>query len=150
MSSAVGAVVTALVAAFGAQPALYGVEVIDGPPVESPGAVDLVMVGHDYGPDSDAEITVEQEWADLACTRRTERGAVPCSVLSQTGDVDVPGRRARVLQLLAACEAALRADLSLGGVVRVAQLESAGAHQFTNDKGTAVVVPFTVTYVASV
>jgi hypothetical protein len=150
MTSAIGTVLTALVAAFSAQPALAGVEVIDGASAEAPGAVDLVLVGHDASPDGDAEIGVEQEWADLAATSRYERGSVPCTVLSQSGDVDIPGRRARAMELLAACETALRADRTLGGLVMVAQVSTAGAHQYLNGDGTAVVVPFTVTYMAQV
>lgn len=148
MTSAVDSVVTALVAGFAA--ALPGVEVADGPPVEAPGAVDLVFVGHDQSPDADSVITIGQEWANLACTSRYETGEIPCCVLSQTGDTDIAARRARAMQLLAACEVRLRADLSLGGVVMTSQMTSAVAHEYQNGDGSAVVVPFTVTYRAQV
>jgi hypothetical protein len=139
-------VVDALVAMFTAT----GVETVDGPPVEGAGATEMVIVGHDATPDADNVITIEQEWADLACSSRYERGSVPCCVIAQTGDVDVAGRRARALQILAACETALRADRLLGGAVMTAQLSAGEVHQFQNGDGSAVVAPFTVTYMAQV
>lgn len=148
MSSAVDSVITALVAGFTA--ALPGVEVGDGPPVESPGVVDLVLVGHDQSPDADSAITTRQEWANLACTSRYETGEIPCCVFTQSGDTDIAARRTRAMQLLAACEVRLRADLSLGGVVMTSQLVAAVAHEYQNVDGSAVVVPFTVTYRAQV
>jgi hypothetical protein len=148
MATAVDAVVDALVAAFTA--ALPGVEVADGPPVEAPGVPDLVLVAHDQTPDGDSTITIEQEWADLAASSRYERGQIPCCVVAQTGDVDIAGRRARAVQLLAACEAALRSDRTLGGSVMTAQFASGAVHQIQNDEGSAVVGAFQITYMAQV
>lgn len=144
MASRLDDVLTSLVATF--TTALPTVAVFDGPPVTSPGDADLVIVGHDATPDSDADMTVEQEWADLACSRRHETGEVVCCVVSQTGDTDLKARRDRAFVLLAACEAAVLADLSLGGVVMSAQFARASARQFQNSAGSAVVAPFTVTY----
>jgi len=141
---------SSLVAIFAALPALSGVDVRDGPPLDGMGDADFVLVGHDATPDSSADMTVEQEWADLACTRRYETGEVICSALSQTGDTDLQARRDRAFALLAACESAVLADLTLGGVAMSAQFSRASARQFQNKNGSAVVVPFTVTYRAIV
>jgi hypothetical protein len=150
VSSRLDDVMTALAALFAGLPALAGVVVSDGPPLDGMGSPDFVLVGDDGLPDSTAEITVEQEWADLACTRRHETGEVICSALSQTGDTDMQARRDRAFALFAACEAAVLADQTLGGVVLSSQLARAGARQFQNSAGAAVVVPFVVTYRAIV
>lgn len=144
MPSALDDVLTALVSTF--TTALPGVSVFDGPPVTSPGDADLVIVGHDATPDSAADVTVSQEWVDLACTRRVETGEVTCCVVSQTGDTDLKARRDRAFVLLAACEAALLGDMTLGAVVTSAQFARATARQFQNSAGSAVVAPFVVTY----
>jgi hypothetical protein len=148
MPSRLDDVLTTLVATF--TTALPGVNVYDGPPVTSPGDADLVIVGHDATPDSTADVTVEQSYVDLACTRRQETGEVVCCVVSQTGDTDLNARRSAAFVLLAACEAALVADMTLGGLVRSAQFDRGTARQMQNQAGSAVVASFTVAYRASI
>lgn len=139
-------VMDALVSTFSDLPALDGVAVVDGPQVGDVGESDLVLVGHDGEPDSNAVNTFEQSWTDLACTRREETGLVWCAAVSQSGDVEMQPRRDRALALVAACEASLLADLTLGGVVYSAQLAAGSARQLQNSGGAAVVAPFTVAY----
>ncbi len=148
MPSRLDDVLTALVSTFTA--ALPDVGVYDGPPVTSPGDTDWVIVGHDATPDSIADMTVDQSWVDLACTRRQETGEVVCCVLSQTGDTDLQVRRARAFVLLAACETAVAADMTLGGVVTSAQFARGTARQMQNKLGSAVVASFTVAYRAHI
>lgn len=148
MPNAVDAVVSALVTAFTA--ALPGTEVHDGRPVEAPGATEMVIVAHDATPDGNAVITIQQEPANLAGTSRYERGQIPCCVLAQTGDVDIPERRARATQILGSCETALRADRTLAGAVMTAEVVAGEVHQFSNKAGTAVVAQFQITYMAQV
>lgn len=150
MSTAIGGVLDQLAATFTALPALADVEVWEGPRPESPGAVDLVVIGHDGDPESNAEVTVTQEVANLAASSRYETGEVPCAVVSQIGDADLSVCRARAFTLLAAIETAVRADLTLAGQVMSIQLTVAAARQVQNQAGSAVVVPFTLTYFAQV
>lgn len=150
MSSRLDDVMSALVTTFTASSSLTGVDVRDGPPLDGVGDADFVLVGHDGTPDSNADMTVEQEWADLGCTSRYENGEVICAVVSQTGDTDLQVRRDRAFTLLAACESALVADRTLGGLVMSAQFVRGAARQFQNRNGSAVVAQFTVTYFAQV
>lgn len=150
MPSALDNVLTALVTTFTTAPALSEVAVFDGPPVTRDSLSDLVLVGHDGAPDSDAVATVEQSWVDMACTRREEFGEVPCVVLHQGGDTDMGAARTRAFVLLAACESALLGDMTLGGLVSSAQFARGIARQYQNSRGAAVVAPFVVTYRASV
>jgi hypothetical protein len=148
MTNAVDSVVLALVSAFGA--ALPGVAVVDGPRPMGPGDTELVLVAHDATPDADTVITIQQEPASLGGTDRYERGSIPCCVMAQTGDADVPGRRQRAMELLATCETTMRANRTLGGVVMTSQFASGEVHQFQNDLGSAVVAQFEITYMAQV
>jgi hypothetical protein len=148
MATAIDAVLDALVSAFTV--ALPTVSVMDGPPVKPPGDTELVLVAHDATPDADATITLDQEWADLACTSRYERGSIPCCVVAQSGDVDIPGRRARAIQMLASIETALRANRTLGGVAMTSEFVTGEVHQFQNGDGSAVVAQFQITYMAQV
>lgn len=150
MPSAVATVADALIANWTALPGLTGVEVVDGPRPEAPGPGDLVVLGHNGDPESTAEVTVTQELASLDGSSRWETGVVPCCVVSQSGDTDLSARRARAFALLAAIETSVRADLTLGGLVLSAQITSAGARQLQNGAGSAVVVPFEITYFAQV
>jgi hypothetical protein len=150
VSARIDDVMTTLVSTFAALPALAGVDVRDGPPLDGMGDSDFVIIGHDGAPDSTAESVFQQEWTDLACTRRTESGEVICCCVSNTGDTDMAVRRTRAFALLAACETALVGDMTLGGVVLSAQLTGARVEQYSNPKGVAVVAPFTVTYRAIV
>ncbi len=148
MATAVDAVVLALVTAL--TNALPDTRVSDGPLVEGPVLTEMVLVAHDATPDADAVITVEQEWADLAATSRYERGSIPCCVVAQTGDVDIPGLRSRALQILATCETTLRANRTLTGAVMTSEFASGEVHQFSNKDGTAVIAAFEITYMAQV
>ncbi len=150
MPSVVDDVLTALTASIAALPALSGVEVLDGPRPEAPGAADMVIVGDDGDPDSSAQVAVTQEWANLAATSRYEFGEVPCCVVSQSGDTDLTARRDRAAAVLAAIEAAVLSDLTLGGRVMVLQLNALRAQQYQNSAGSAAVLPFTITYMAQV
>jgi len=135
---------------FDTLPALAGAAVYNGPSVSSAADLDLVLVNDDGDPDSDAASTYEQEWADLACSSRYERGTVACGVISQSGSTDIEARQDRVAALLAACEAGVHADVTLGGLVMSAQVVAGSARPIQNSAGAAVVAPFAITYFAQV
>lgn len=121
-----------------------------GPPVTPASTMDLVIVGDEGGPDDNDQSSFEQEWADMAHTRRNELGEIICSVISSSGSTDMLSRSDRADVLLTACEDSLRADPTLGGVVANCELVRATSRSLQNTGGAAVVTPFTVRYFAQV
>lgn len=139
-------VTAALIALWSAQSSLLGVTIYDGPPVSSAPDADLITVGDDADPSSDAASAFEQEWANLSHSRRSERGEIVCATVAQNGSTALVSTRARAFELLAACEAALLADPTLGDLAFTTELISGSSKPIQNNRGTAVVVPFTVRY----
>lgn len=150
MSSKLDDVTDALVTAFTGLSGLASVLISDGPIVGDPSFADALLIGDDGDPESQAMSVAEQSWTDLACTRRREDGEIICAAVSQSGDTNMQTRRDRVMALIGACEDALRADLSLGGVVQAVQLVRASVQPYQNANGSAVVAPFVVAYWALV
>lgn len=132
-----------------ALPALAGVPVYDLP-VTAAADLRLVLIGDDGDPESTALATYEQDWVDLACTRREEIGEVPCSAIAQSGSTNVEDRRAEVSALVAAIAASLRSDMTLGGLVMSATLTRGLAKGLQNGAGSAVVAPFIIRYRAHI
>lgn len=143
-------VISALSTRWSALPALAGVTVFTGPPVGDPSSGDYLFVGDDSDPESDTISTFEQEWVDMAHTRRAETGEIICAMVSDSGDTDILTRMMRAFTLLSACEADLVADPTLGGVVAMAELVIGQHRPIQNASGAASVVPFTVRYGADV
>lgn len=150
-----GAVMAALRTKFAALPAMSGIEVYVGLPVTSDDPADLVLLGHDGDLDSESQVTVEYEWANIAGTSRYETGTVPCAVISQTGDEgDMLGRYSRVDVLLSAMENALVTDMNTGGalagLVMGCTITAGQSRPIQNAAGAAVLAPFIFTYRAQV
>jgi hypothetical protein len=148
--SQVDAVLTALQTVF-ATAVGASVPVYDGLPATDSADTAFVLVGHDgdVGSNNPAA-TVEQTRTERNITGvYTESGDVTCSVICQTGDDDFPGLRTNSRTLMAAVEAAVRADPSLGGVAVRAQITDLSLWQFRNLKGSGVRRVFTVHYDAN-
>lgn len=126
------------------------VAVYNGPSVSAAANRDVVVVNHDGDPESDAASTYEQEWADLAASSRYERGFVICGAIAQSGSTDPQARQDRVGELLAACSAAVHVDVTLGGLVLTAQVQSGSTTPVQNQAGAAVRAPFVIAYFAQV
>jgi hypothetical protein len=134
--------VTALLAAYTAAAALAGVPIYDGAQPTGATDADFVVVGHDGSMTSDGTLqatalagTYTQQWADMT-TGQDERGSVGCLIISQTGDTtDLPGRRARVTQLLAAAE-----DAAADGGAAHLTFDGTTDGRFTYRQGAAGVV----------
>lgn len=137
---------------FGSIPAFTAshVAVYNGPSVSAAANPDVVCVNDDGDPESDAASTYEQEWADLAATSRYERGVVVCGAIAQSGSTNMQDRQDRVAELLAACSAAVRADLTFGGLVLTTQFESGSTSPLQNQAGAGVRAPFVIVYLAQV
>lgn len=123
------------------------VPVYDGLPATSAVDLDFVLVGDDGDPaNSDQPAgTITQERVELD-GRVTEVGDVTCCVISQTGDDDLPGRRASSRALMLAVETAIRADRTLGGVVTRSNVADVTLWQARNERGSVVRRVFTVHY----
>jgi hypothetical protein len=145
-----GSVIAALVAKFTGLPVMEGVPVYTALPVTDSADPDLVLVGHDGRLDSETELSVDYEWANIGGTSRYELGTIPCAVICQSGDDVMQDRFDRAQVLLAAMENALVADLDLSGLVMIAHITSGGPLPLQNEAGSGVLAPFIVTYRAQV
>ena len=126
--------------------ALSGIDVYMGEPVTSDVPNDFLMVGSEGDPDSEAIAEFEHSWADLGHTRVREDGAVPCAIVSQTGDVDVDSAITSGFTTLQTCINVLDNDPTLSGNVQQIFLTVASERIIQNKQGTAIVIPFTVNY----
>lgn len=145
MSSLTDAVCLALTAKW--QAALTGVSVADGPQVNSDPAPDWLFVGSDAADTGNLAAFGEQSL--MAFTRvKKDNGQVTCAVVSVRGDDNITAARASANATLSAAEDALRADMTLGGLVMQAYVST---YQYTPSQTTAgahVRIVFTVTYLA--
>lgn len=149
-ASRIDAGIVALVAACAADSTLTGLGTVvsDGLPVTADRLDNLLVIGGTY-PDDGVSVVGEaqQEWRSDGGTSaaRDESADVRCFALRETGDVDVATTRASAFAVVAAVEALLRANYTLG-LASVMSVEVVNvAYQLTQGSdGTRVVVPFTV------
>ena len=151
--------IAALVAAFTADPALGAggipdppVAVIDGPKVTGDTGPLALWVGVDeIDNPTPISANAEQQWmAGPGRRGRTEQLTVHCTIQAKSGSDDIAPLRAQAAAVLAAAEAALRADPSLGGVLRNADAAVTGAEwrQYPGNPGMAVRVMFAISATA--
>ena len=124
-------------------PAFSDVTIYDGPPVGSDSPLKTVCVGDDGDPETDVESSFTQEWANLAKTRKRERGEIPCAVIAWDGSTAMEPKRAAVSVLLDAVGEAIRA---LASDALTLEITSGASRPVQNNKGAATQVPFTVSY----
>jgi hypothetical protein len=143
VNAALPAVLDRLVALLPTLPNWAGVVVYDGPPLTQDDPLDFVTVGYVDGEDFGGTFEPVPGLGDLW----EEAGTVRSEIVSQTGDDDIAGRRARAFALFNAWQAAVQADQTLGGVVSSAGL-SADLQPVQNVGGSAVRLAVTLTYTA--
>jgi hypothetical protein len=143
MNAALPRVVNATVALLPTLPGWPGVEVYDGPTTTRDAPADFVTVGFVDGEDFGATMEPVESFGDLW----EETGTVRSEIVSQTGDDDIAGRRARVFELFNAWQAALHADQTLGGITSSANL-TADLQPVQNTGGSAVRLAVTLSYTA--
>lgn len=144
--------IAALVAAFTAAPALGAadppVPVIDGPKVTGDTGPLALWVGvDDIATATPISANSEQQWMPGGGRRgRTEQLSVHCTIQAKSGSDDIAPLRAQAAAVLAAAEAVLRADPSLGGVLPNQDAAVTGAEwrQYPTSPGMAVRVMFTI------
>lgn len=118
--------------------------------VAGQGYTDSVIIGHDGDPESDVEPVFTQMWIDMAHTRRSEDGDIPGAAIATTGSTSSDAVRQRAFEILAVVESTFLTNASLSGLVGSLEFMGGAARTIENDKGSAVVVPFTVHYWATV
>lgn len=148
-TSTVPAAMDALYAILSSAPALSGVHVLDGPPVEDMSSADMLAVG--WQPESEEAVQLDQDFNAAGARTRDEDFSILCWLESWTGDRSVAARRARAFELLAVVEGALRATdaepeaPTLNGAVLWSGLTSASLRQSATNDGVRVGIAFAVT-----
>lgn len=118
------------------------VTVHDGKPVtaETP---DWIAIGYD--PSSEEAVEFERSWAQLGQQRQEEDYSILCTLRSGSGDQALAARRLAAFALLDIVSAAVAADPTLGGAVRVAAVFGAGSlNQAETGTGAAAGIKFRV------
>jgi hypothetical protein len=127
-----------------------GLDVKDGPDDVETSTKDMLLVGvrlDDQADEFIGDITFEQSVPYIGVRWKEEKADVPCSILVWSGDRKARPRRSKALDYLAACEAAHRADLSLGDLVEDSEFANTGRVVYLpGEKGNLCVLTFTVTY----
>ncbi|WP_327160553.1 hypothetical protein [Streptomyces zaomyceticus] len=153
-TSAVPAAIDALLEILRASPALTGVQIIDGPPVDDQSTADQLCIG--YQPGEGESASMLQDFAYAGARQREENAVISCWIDCWSGDGDIRPMRLRAFALLAVVEDALRASdafpeaPTLNGVVQWSQLAGASLHQSLTDQGARAGMGFTVTYLARI
>lgn len=143
--SAFDDVVTALLTTLGSA---LPVPVLDGLEDESAALPDFVIIGDDGSPSSTSGRagSYTQSWSTYEMGSRDEIGTVTCCVISQSGEDDMPARRASSKATLDAIEAVLRASDNLSGIVAAGFIQTVEVYYIRNASGTMVRRVFTYQY----
>jgi hypothetical protein len=147
MASTVNAAISGLLAALAASDDLTGVVLHDGPPAVAE-SLDWIAVG--YQPGSTESVTMTYDWAQIGGQRSEETYDILCSFAAHTGDADMSLRRARAITIRDAIAAAVSADRTLGGAVRLAYVSEAVMHQEQTSRGAAIGFTFTLSCAARI
>jgi hypothetical protein len=138
--SAVPATIDALLALFGAAPALAGVRIVDGPWLEEPTETDVVVLG--WLPDGSPAVDFQQ--TPLTMGTSQEVFVVHGFVYSWSGGTDSRAVRVRADVLLEAVRGVLLANKALGGVVSYAQLTQCSWLPSSGSVGTAQMITYAI------
>ena len=147
MASTVNAAIAGFIAQLAASADLSGVTVHDGPPVTA-STPEWIAVG--WQPGSTESVSMTWDWAQIGGQRSEETYDVLCSFAVSSGDADMNTRRARAIVIRDAIAAAVRADWTLGGAVRLAHLSEGVMHQEQTDRGSAIGFTFTLSCTARI
>lgn len=134
---------------------LPGVVVHDGPIARDAPPRRFLLVGTDGGTDGTGDdltdgTVVVQSPSPMAGGWMDEEGEIACSAWAWSGGTDFPPLRADVAALVDACETAIRADPSLGGLLAPADRQAAVGQvrirETQTPQGALVRAVFTVAY----
>jgi hypothetical protein len=147
MASLMDPVIVKLTAIWTA--ALTGINVVDGPQVTSDASSDWLFVGFNGDvPDEYNEGAAGLQSLMAFARVKGDDGQVTCAVVSRSGNADITATRARANGFLATAEDAVRADMSLGGLVMSAFVSDYRYSPVQTQQGAKVRLVFTVTYKA--
>lgn len=141
--------VDAIITALGNASSLSGVRIFDGAQVDESYPADAVAIGHD-GSFGDTEIqagTITNSPLDFV-DQHQEEGVIACSLWSMDGTTDITARRTRAFALLSAVDTVIRLDPTFGGIVFYTILESNSVVYRQTSMGVAVVLDFSIRYMA--
>lgn len=151
MASALWVVRPALLAILEDAAASSGATVYDGPRPRGETPKLFLLVGANSGlEEGSAALRSVQSPSSLSGTWREEIGEIDCVAVAWTGEGDMTTIRNDAKSLIDACEAAINADRSLGGVLtlrsNLAELTRLDIREERTDKGPFVEATFTVSY----
>lgn len=130
---------------------LPSVNVADGPQVTSDAADDWLFVGYNGDTPDEANEGASGQQSLMAFNKvKGDDGQVICAAVSRSGDTNIPAVRARAMGSLSSAEAAVRADMTLGGLVMHAYVSDYRYSPVQTQQGAKVRVVFTVTYKAQI
>lgn len=147
-TSRVPAAVDALLAILGAAPGLDGVLVLDGPPWQNLTSPERIYVG--WQPSESPAVTLAQDFNAAGARTRDEEFTINCYAEAWSGGTDMQPQRARVFELVAVVEDALRATdaapeaPTLNGTVLWAHITSGDLAQDQTTDGARAGLPFAV------
>lgn len=149
MAAKIDTVILALVATWAS--ALSGIQVVDGPQVNSDPSDDWLFVGFngDLPDESNEGATAEQSLMAFAKVKGDD-GQITCAVVCRSGETNVPALRLRAMGFLSAAEDAIRTDMQLGGLVMHAYVSDYRYSPVQTQQAAKVRVVFTVTYKAQI
>lgn len=127
---------------------LAGLDVVDGPRVDSVPVDDRLFVGFNgLNPDEFNEGATAVQ-SRMAFQRvKQEDGQVTCAVVSRSSDPDsIPSLRARAYGFVSAAENAVRTDATLSGLVMDSFVSDHRYSPIQTQQGAKVRIVFTVTY----
>ncbi|NUS74941.1 MAG: hypothetical protein HOV70_01910 [Streptomyces sp.] len=147
-TSRVPAAVDALLAILRATPALEDIRIVDGPDAVNQTDRHRIHIG--WQPGSEAAVTLQQQFNAAGARTRDEAFTIACYAETRGGDKDMALRRARVFEIVAAVETALRATNeaptapTLNGTVLWAHITAGDLFQVQSE-GAIAGLHFTVT-----
>jgi hypothetical protein len=144
MAAAWPLVVSRLVAYLPTLPGWSGVTVVDGQPLSADYPGDFVTVGYSTGEDFGG--AYEQTYTGGGLL--DEAGTVRSELVCQTGDVDLPGMRARAFALVDAWQAWVSSTANLGLGITLSAALSVDVQPIQNTAGTAQRLTVTLSYSA--
>lgn len=151
MSSQADVVIRALTTKWQAlmTTSLAGVQVVDGPQVNSDPSPEWLFVGYDGAEGSEfAEGAVLEQSLQTFAKGKQESGEVKCAVVVVRGDPNIVEARQRAFTILSVAENALRNDMTLSGSVMHAYVSASTYIPTQATEGAKVRVWFTVSYQA--
>lgn len=130
---------------------LSGVQVADGPQVNSDASQQWLFVGFDGDTPTNQNQSATMQQDMFAFSRvKSEEGDVLCAAVTVQGPPEIPAVRQQAYAIVSAAEDALRADSTLGGLVMNAYVSGHNYYPVQTTSGAKVRVVFTVRYKAQI